>query len=203
MPTKTFEVKKLMKLLSWFNIPVDKFGKGEAKSVQNLLDEINNGDCRLIISRDGIYREVFVIRAYINYKGLILKEDKQVFDDGRIRERNYFHISEKIRVDEKFEEALKRAVKKELGIESKLNWENRSVGEKEDMDSLSYPMLTTRYLFFDRLIFFTDEQYKEEGYTEYKKSTGITTHFKWFSVDSSISKELKCKLFNLIEKRTF
>jgi len=192
-------VEGLEELLKCFQIPIVHYGSGKAKKVEDLLNEIIVGDCKLIISKADIYREVLVIRAWINYKGLILKEYKQVFSDGSIRERDYFHISEKIQIGEKFEDALKRAVAQELKITSQLNYETRGALDTEVVDSPSYPGLQSKYIFSDWVVFLTDEQYREEGYVEEEKNTGLKTYFEWVSVDSSISKELKCKLFNLVD----
>lgn len=194
-------VKRLEDLLKWFNKPVNSYGKGKAKRIDDLFEEINNGDCELIISGDHIYRRVNMIRAWVNYKGLILKETKQLFrDKRRRRNRGYFHVSEKICLEDKGDStaALKRALAKELKITSELNQENLG-GCSEIKDSTSYPGIKTEYIFFDKIVFLTKEQYKEKGYVEYEESTGITTYFKWFKVDSSISPELKCKLFNLVD----
>ncbi len=190
-----FDVNNLAKLLDSFNIPIEKFGKGEAKTMQNLLDETSNGDCRLVISKKGIHREVSIMRVHVIYyknnKSLILKESKQVFDDGRGRKRNLLHISEKFSIEEEFEKVAERAVAEELGIESKIKQETRDSLSLDTLDTISYPGLERKPIFSDRIVFLTYDQFKEDGYTEYNKKTGITTYFVWISLDD----ETKNKLF--------
>lgn len=162
-----------------FDIPICSYGEGKAKRLEDLFNEVNDGDCELIISKDAIYRKVSVIKAKILFQNLILKEVKQVFSDERKdRERGFLCVSEKIICGENKEKALKRAIVEELNITSDINFLIKEE-EEETKESSSYPGLKTIYTFINFEVALTDEQFKKDGYVELNKSTGITTHFKW------------------------
>lgn len=175
MFARKFGIKELIELLSCFNISVDRFGKGKAKRLEDLLNELKNGDCELMISKNGIYRKTSVIRAQAVYGNLTLQETHQVFDGGRRRSRGNFHISQKIHIDEDVQDALKRAFAQELGIKSTLDLLAENNPKTEVVDSPSYSPLPTKFFFYD----FTATLTKEQGYVEFEEDTGITTYFKW------------------------
>lgn len=175
-----FTFINLISLLELFDIPVEQFGTGKAKRIEDLFNEIKNGDCELIISKDGICRKVSVVRAWVTRDDQILIEDYQLFNDGQKRERNLDHLSEKIHSGEDPATALERAFAEELDIHSSIIHMGGDT-ETETNDSPSYPGLKSTYIFHDFNVTLTKEQYKEEGYIEEEENTGIKTYFKWIS----------------------
>lgn len=176
---RAFEIILLYIILRFFGVKTHHFGKGKAKKLSDLLREIKTGDCELITSKSKLHRTVYVVRAGIFYKNLILKEVKQVFSDNREdRIRGYLWVSEKKSIREKNETALKRAVKEELGIHSDLDF-SYILTTKEIKESPSYPGLPTVYNFLDYKVVLTDEQFEKDGYIEDEGNTGLITFFEW------------------------
>ena len=114
-----FENKDLNNLkiyLNKFSIPIDNWGTGKSKTVQHLLDELQNDECLLSEVDNTLIRSIeFVgLKVYFTSKEgrWILKEDKQEFNDGRIRRRNMpSSVSEKMKAGENPTMAALRGVK--------------------------------------------------------------------------------------------
>lgn len=167
-------------------IPLIKWGLGGAKSVDQLLKEIHEGEANLVIGADGkLIREIIVGCADVYFNSdagsrYYLEEVSQVFKDGRSRTRNLLHsMAEKMRSDEDPVEVMIRGVKEELGIAGDLNLEIGQTRE-ELRASPSYPGLLTRYTMHSFIITLTNQQYNPEGYVETKPE--MTTYFKWKQV---------------------
>jgi hypothetical protein len=94
-------------LLRRYNMPLDQWGKGEAKTLDNLLEEIENGEAVLIEDEAGeLVREISVVWMTVFYSDesgnrYRLIEEKQVFDDGRERTRDLsISVGEKMKPGE-------------------------------------------------------------------------------------------------------
>ncbi|MFQ5661753.1 MAG: hypothetical protein ACE5F2_00665 [Candidatus Paceibacteria bacterium] len=175
-----FNVPNLTRILDIFGIPIEKFGSGKFKRLQDLFDEIKDEDCQIVITGGKIYRTVSVIRAKVLYKNLILKEYLQTFDDDRENSpRDRLHVSEKIHIGELARDALKRGFEEELQITSEIDFEEKGVVVEDTNPKTRYPGPKSIYTFYDFTVVLTEDQYVSEGYVEYGKKTGITTYFKW------------------------
>lgn len=169
----------LWRLLISFDIPVSSYGKGKAKRLEDLFNEVNDGDCELIISKSGIHRRTSVIRVKVTYNDLVLREEKQVYSDDREdRKRGFLWVSEKTSSLEDKEIALKRTITEELGIKDDVISVYKGE-EKEIKDSPSYPGLPTEYIFINFEGSLKAHQFNEDGYIEKEGNTGLTTYFKW------------------------
>ena len=178
--------KELQKLLSSSGIDLDRWNKGAAKGINDLLNEINSGES---ILKKGVNkklsRKVGVVYAKIIYcdkaTGVryALKEEKQVFSDGRERVRKIdFSMAEKMKSGENPKIAIKRGVAEELGISGKLKITPKGKVVKIK-NSSSYPGLITEYIFYSFLIELDKNQFNPDGYTEKEGSTGLTSSFCW------------------------
>ncbi len=173
----------LQEILEKNNIDTSFFGKNDAKRVEDLFNEIKNRESELVKEGDSIFRKINALSISVNYsknqRKFVLVEDKQVFSDGRERQRSPMSsLSEKLKNGENIDEEINRALFEELGIKNK--YDGIFLGEvKEEKESGSYPGLLTQYSFLKYQIFLEDEDFKEEGYIENEPSTGLTTYFVW------------------------
>lgn len=164
-------------------IDTSKWGIGNAKTLEHLLKEIQEGESVLNKNENGEYlREVVVADSEIYYnspdgKVYRLKEEKQVFKDGRERRRNLNgSVSEKMKSGEVPFDAILRGVREELGITGNIELMDNGV-EDIVLDSPSYPGLKMRKVVYKFKINLTSEQFNPEGYIE--KQEDKDTYFVW------------------------
>ena len=176
------DLKSLEEYLLRFGIPLEKWGKGYAKTLSHLLKEIESGECTILEEGGNILREIEFAMCEMFYrdgKNLFkLIEQKQVFNDGRTRIRDKeSSVSEKMMIGEDPLESLIRGIKEELGIildESQIE----EVGDvKKTESSQSFPGLITRYNGHNFTCFLNQDQYSPNGYVEVQKDK--STYFIW------------------------
>lgn len=172
-------------LLNFNGIEIDRWGTGKAKTIKHLIKEINDNECILQEDENSMlvrYLRVATAKIYfeINETKYILKEEKQVFKDGRIRKRtNDSSLSEKINPDENPKDAIIRGIKEELGIQNEViitTYETTS----EEMYSDSFPTLLSKYEIYNFNVHLTEEQFNIDGYIEEQEDK--TTYFIWDKV---------------------
>lgn len=148
------DYRELIDVLEANGIPYGTWGAGEAKTVANLLIELNTGDCRFEKVENRFTRVVDVcavnVVCYINETDTewVLREDRQEFVDGRIRRRQLdTSIGEKMKPDEEPEVAVRRALHEELHIDEHEEVYISSRGMKlvEPESAYSYPGLPALY----------------------------------------------------------
>jgi hypothetical protein len=179
---------EVLSLLSKHFITLSLYGKGKAKKLEDLIDEVFKKEAKLGPNeKNELIREISIITAKIIYKnsdGRIfrLKENKQVFsDEDRERDRSKIlgdnAISEKLFIGEGPELGVVRAIREELKIESGFTISKPSEPIMSEGISPSYPELntiTTRYQYY---IEFDETAYKPDGYREERK--GRITTWSW------------------------
>lgn len=173
----------LLDLLKKFNVPLDEWGKGSAKTVAHLYNEVKEGETILKEEGDKLVREVEFVGARVIYKkedGEILRlyEDKQVFKDGRIRKRKTmpYSMAEKFKAGEDPKASVIRGMKEELGIEinkEQFVFYNRVRKNIND----DYPGIDSYHTGHEFLVLLNDEQYDPEGYIERQPDKDV--HFTW------------------------
>ncbi|MBN2469809.1 MAG: NUDIX hydrolase [Anaerolineae bacterium] len=127
-------------------IELSAWGTGDAKSVENLWEELRTGEIRL--QADPFCRVLSgVVQVIIRHPdGRILIEEEQVFHDGRRRQRN-IPPAEKMLNGESYADAAKRCLVEELHLNPRtatvLPFSHRT--RQELRNSWSYPGLTSLY----------------------------------------------------------
>jgi hypothetical protein len=180
MSTSPKTVDELIELLNSFNIDYSNW----VKPVTTLFDEIQNNDCYLDIVDGELRRFVDVMKIHCYYtkdnKQYLLKEEKQVFKDGKVRSRNHYHVAEKIQKGEFLLAAAVRALKEELQV----TVDSTKFIHNANMDTVnsananpSYSGLVSVYHTFNFTMDFDDDQYNPDGYQEVQESK--TTYFVW------------------------
>jgi hypothetical protein len=174
-------MEELKARLSKYGIDISRFGQGSAKSLEHLFREIESGETQLVEENGRLIRRVSVLAVDVFHEvdgdRLRLKEDRQVFADGRVRRRSMpTSIGEKLRIEEDPLEAIARALKEELGI-SKFDVLTPVRTTTTMEESPSYPGILSKYSSHELGIVIDPTEYREEGYTEIQ--TDKTTYFIW------------------------
>lgn len=176
-------VQSLREKLQNAGIDISKWGTGQAKTLEHLQKEIEEGETVLIIDDKGeILRELkvgIVEVYYINEDGktYYLKEEKQIFNDGRERRRELEGtIFEKIKFNENPKDSIIRGISEELGINGDLNLEEKGIDEHTN-DSLSYPNLRSHYITYNYKLILNVQQFDPKGYIENQPDK--KTYFLW------------------------
>lgn len=174
--------EELEKRLQKHGIPVGRWGEGAAKTFEHLFQEVISGESILESSNDALLRKFKVVGVDVLFKDMNgkifrLKEEKQVFTDGRERRRDLAtSLAEKIKPDEEPTTAARRAVLEELGIST--HQELKSTGNFHvSKPSTSFPGINSDYNAFMYVIELIPSQFKPEGYIEVQKDK--KTYFVW------------------------
>jgi len=178
---KVNSLKELYTLLEKHNIDLSIWSTGPYKSVEHLWKELEEGECQLYNFENAIRREVNFVGAKIIYidgnKKYKLAEDKAIFKDGRVRERNiWYSMAEKFKFGEDPKEAFIRGMKEELNID--VNDEQffnfNKIYFPSDGD---YPGINSFHTGYGFFIVFNEEQYDKNGYIEHQEDKDI--YFNW------------------------
>jgi hypothetical protein len=161
-------------------LPISDYGRGEAKSFQQLLDEIKKGEIEIIWQSNQPIRLLSIVLIKVCYQDKILFEDRQEFADGRVRHRGIEGISEKLLPQEEPDKAVYRALQEELGFHLE-ELRNLSVAflaqEASKKESPSYPGLESHYDIYKYKTYIPDSLYKPE-YVELNQDSR-KTYFIW------------------------
>ena len=163
-------------------VDISKWGTGGAKTVEHLKGEIDRDESILEEEETGEFvRKVSIVGANVYYisptngRRYRLKEDRQIFLDGRERRRDYGHaVSEKMKPGEDPKTAMIRGIQEELGINGLIDplktWEDEKVSL-----SPSYPGLISNYIRYGFDVILNENQFEPEGYIEEQEK--MNTYF--------------------------
>lgn len=180
-------VNELINKLKEYKIPVDYWGTGSAKTVEHLLDELNNNECIVTVENDTLVRYIEFVGIRMFYKDkdnnvYTLKEDRQEFKDGRVRRRDMqSSVSEKMVFGEDPVESAVRGIEEELNVKVRSSQLKKWRDLNYDGGSQSYPGLKTKYKGHQFTCYIDDTQYKSEGYIEVQKDK--STFFVWHKIE--------------------
>lgn len=143
---KMLSLDNIREVLVAAGIPVGRWGKGTAKSLQDLFTEIKKGESHITITGKGVVRVVNVVNALIVSERGILLEKMQVLPNGSKKIRMTVPGG-KVAQDELAESALRRELNEELGVFYE-DMNARVVEVRQNRDSRpsrSFPGLFTDY----------------------------------------------------------
>ncbi|OGZ32545.1 MAG: hypothetical protein A3H02_00175 [Candidatus Niyogibacteria bacterium RIFCSPLOWO2_12_FULL_41_13] len=173
----------LKQQLEGAGIDTSVWGTGQAKTLAHLQKEIESGETILIKGKEGeLLRKVVVGGADVFYvspegKKYRLKEDRQVFKDGRERRRDLGQaVSEKMKPDENPNDAMIRGIQEELGIVGEIILTETGTDEQL-LTSPSYPGLQSQYIRHKFEAILNQKQFKQNGYVE--EQPDKSTYFIW------------------------
>lgn len=173
---------ELRNKLSEHGVPVESWGTGNAKTLNHLYDEIKGKECSLSDEGEYLVRYIeFVgIKVYYQENDALysLKEDRQEFNDGRVRKRSMpSSVSEKMKSGEDPLVSAIRGVEEELGVKIQSSQLSKRRDIKYNGGSLSYPGLSTKYKGHQFSCYLNKEQFDINGYIEIQKDK--KTFFVW------------------------
>jgi hypothetical protein len=166
-------------------IPVESWGTGQSKTLKHLYNEIESGECSLSDEGEYLTRYIEFVAIKVYYRKeeelYFLREDRQEFNDGRIRKRNMpSSVSEKMKFGEDPLVSAIRGIEEELGFRV----ESSQLSKRKDIvyngSSVSYPGLTAKYKGHQYICYITDEQFSDSGYIEVQKDK--KTFFNWTKI---------------------
>ena len=170
-------------ILEKHGISTKSWGTGSAKTIEHLQKELNSGESILIDNEGVLIRQITVlyIDVFCEFNGSVfrLKEDKQVFIDGRERKRDYLTCSmaEKLKANETPDKkAVARAISEELGVNLLKSIKFGDVEIKEQ-ESPSYPCLNTKLTIHKLIVELDESEFKPNGYVEVQEDK--STFFVW------------------------
>jgi len=173
---------EFLDMLKKFNINTSLYGTGTFKTLGHLYHEIEEGETNLSEENGGLVRKVEFVGARILYKldgkWIRLYEAKQVFKDGRVRERKNmpYSAAEKFKSGEDHKEVLVRGIKEELGLDIK-NDQFSFYNKKQIENNDDYPGIKSFHIGYEYLVILNNEQYNPEGYIENQVDKSV--YFEW------------------------
>lgn len=180
------ELTNLINLLKKNDIPCDLWGTGKSKTINHLLDELKNGECEIAELHGTLTRFIEFVGVKVFYtdkdeQTWILKEDRQEFNDGRVRRRNMPNsVSEKMKSGEDPLISAIRGIREELGIKVYAHQLKKRRDLSYDGGSLSYPGLDTKYKGHKFICDIDDNQFEPRGYVEVQSDK--KTFFIWIKI---------------------
>ena len=182
---------ELRDLLISYHIPVQTWGVGDAKKIDDLYNEVRHGESILTEDRNKkLIRDVSIVKIDILYKDKVgtyrLTEDYQEFSDGRRRViKHECPVGEKMKPHETPQQAFERALSEELAITRPIP--GRAIKSRLVMKaSRSYPGLICRYREHRFITTLPKKYYNADGYVE--TDGDRKTYFSWRKVKTTGSR---------------
>jgi hypothetical protein len=172
----------LRDLLEAHGFDTSKWGVGATKSVDSLWEEIDQGETGILRRGTELIRRTHVAAVDVavslgSGKRYQLRESKQVYEGGWVRERNLVtSLAEKIKPDEDTEVAVRRALAEELGISEVKSVE--LLGEQViHKTSATFSGIETQLMLRFAKVELHEKDFKVEGYVERQPEKSI--YFAW------------------------
>jgi hypothetical protein len=165
--------------LDEYGIDTTRFGRGNAKTLEHLLAEVESGESELAERCGKIVRHLAVlnISIFTDVGGRrCLVEDRQEFADGRVRRRKLSSsVSEKLHKGESPLDSIGRALEEELRIRN-FSILSPLTESSETSESPSFPGLLSEYLIYKIDVLIDQNDYKE---TYRETQVDKSTFFVW------------------------
>ncbi len=182
-------IHDLTEIMTGAGLLLDAYGIGEAKDVEDLHGEITEGESLLRLCTNGrLLREVNVVWVDVRCIlsdgiAMLLKEDRQVFRDGRLRRRNLpSSLGEKIKAGEDTQAAAVRAIHEEIGVDE-IEELRRIRVDLQQFIPPTYPGLVTKYISTYYSAVIPEAAYRPEGYVEHQPKKD--NYYVWHLADEN------------------
>ncbi len=175
-------ISELRALLEAHNVPFREWKPAPVRRLQALHTQVASGEVVLVEHSGRLLREIIGSAVHVFYRDrervLRLREDRQVFNDGRVRHRRFGHsVGEKLKPGEEPLAAALRALKEELHIATDLPLCPSGVLELGPYPSELFPGLWTFYRTHVFETWLSTELYRADGYIETQPDK--TSYFVW------------------------
>jgi hypothetical protein len=172
----------LVTFLMAHGVPLSEWGKGKARSVNQLLEEIESSEAEINAKEGKVIRTIQVVLIDIFFlegeRPLKLFQDRQEFKDGRVERRDYpSSVSEKVRGFESPIQAALRGLREELGITTGVSLDLVPPDIEPSEPSIHFPGIETQRKLFKYEVILPKELFKPDGYVEVQKDK--TNYFVW------------------------
>lgn len=166
-------LESLTALLKSYGVEISEWESKYPNITEKFLIDLNNKEFYLSIENGDLVRHMRAVNAFVyfedNGKKKQLVEDRQEFfetGNNSVIKRGFEYLSEKIRIGEDPEVAMKRGVEEELGITEGGYTYEFSAERNEEKFSPYHPGLFTHYKFFIYNLLLKKEAYNEAGYID-------------------------------------
>lgn len=190
---KYFKKQFTLLIENWNQIPWRQWGVGSAKSIGNFLREIGDGEVVLSIKKGQLIRNLeFVVVFLFEANGRWLVEEIQRMSDGRVRNRRFPYISERLKLGENSIDTAIRAINEETGgyivaKKSKLVKGDIYILDENhayNTGSTSYPGIKSIKKLYTFSYFVSKDEFKPK-YTEVDTDGSVTVH-SWKKVTENV-----------------
>lgn len=161
-------------ILTRARVPLDDYGKGAAKTIQNLHREVVSGESVMQVNdtyeltRDVNVVWIDVVCSLSNGDVYLLREDRQEFKDGRVRRRSTpSSLGEKMQAGEDLDQAIIRALSEEIGVNA-IDGLYKVSESKEKFTPPTFPGLETTYASHSYVAVLPEAAFIAEGYVEHQ-----------------------------------
>lgn len=186
---RDINIDQLFNRLLKARIPINKYGKGAAKTINHLLAEINEGESVITVNSSGnLFRQVNVLWVDVfcilaSGDMYVLKEDRQEFNDGRIKVRNLdSSIGEKLQPSESLQDGVKRSLHEEIGVDEIDKICEAGYEEKTFIPD-TFPGIESTYKMHKFETVIPETAFVPEGYIE--EQSDKTNYYTWKLVQKS------------------
>ncbi len=178
----------LIQLLRKYKIPFESWGTGNSKPFEKFCSEINSSEAKLVERDNELFRLVSVVVMNVFYfnnnQHFKLKEDRQIYKDGRVVRRDLKDsLLEKLKPQEDPYSGALRALREELGITTKVTLNDNGM-TSEIVEGKSYPGLMNHGTLYNYEAILSDKEFKQEGYIEIQDDK--TSYFVWEQYRSTL-----------------
>lgn len=181
--SREVSIEELTTILGAAGVPLELWGQGSAKTIEHLHKEIVEGESEVYRDASGSLRRQVAVTwvdvLYISPSGetFLLKEDRQVFTDGRVRTRTLpGSLMEKRKPGEEAVDAAMRALSEEINIDDPVGLYQIPTETKPSKTD-SYPGLNSSYAVTGFVAEIPHGSYKPEGYIEVQPDK--TNYYVW------------------------
>lgn len=185
---------ELVELLSYYNIPIEKYGIGVHMPLQAILEQLENKEFFFEVRNGHLFRNVKAagVNVYFYDQSDLWKlyEDRLVYLDQeskepvnyrKVKRRPDWSVGHKIALNESPRSIAKFAVGNELGIQID---ERRLINEQHRINyrgSYKYPGIKNHIRIYEFDLYLRTKEFRKEGYTY--EDRYARSYFTWRKID--------------------